>query len=328
MPNDNVSKLSILNDLSKLPTSLMFENMNFFDFEPKKCKKVNIKKVGIFQMSYSLLDDFKKFMGIIDNHTGENSLNLTNHNFIGATILLPLFAYSKQNNINTFISKQNNPLTLHLEKVLQHKPPNNTTIPFEELPPKMTEYEIANFAENIRNKLLSDVEKQPFEFLIYEFLINIYDHSKFKNGYTLTQKYPNIKVIDACLIDDGVSIPGNFESAGFEFEDDAEAILESINGKSTRVDDESIDGIYEENISGRGLNSTTQLVTLGFDEDMLIASRKGLCYINSKGANLFNIDEKFIKGTYVSIRINERKLENFYECMGYKKIKKNRKLNL
>ncbi|MDR2624396.1 MAG: hypothetical protein LBC39_07545 [Methanobrevibacter sp.] len=270
-------------------------------------------------MTHSLLDDFKKFMKIINEHDGGNSIDLTSYNFLGAATLLPLFAYSNQNNINKLISQSNNPLTQYLEKVLQHRPHNNTTIPFEKLPLKMTANEIADFAENIKNKLFNSIERQTFEFLLYELMSNIYDHSKFRNAFTLSQQRPKVGVTDICLIDDGVSIPGSFENVGFDFEDDAEAILESINGKSTREENKNFDGIYEENISGRGLNSTTQLATLGFGEDILIASREGACYINSSGANLFNIDEKFINGTYVSIRINKKTLgQDFQKCMEYK----------
>ncbi|MDR2624425.1 MAG: AAA family ATPase [Methanobrevibacter sp.] len=42
IPNVNKSKQSILTVLNKLPMYLMFENMNFFDLDPKKCKRVNV----------------------------------------------------------------------------------------------------------------------------------------------------------------------------------------------------------------------------------------------------------------------------------------------
>jgi hypothetical protein len=80
-----------------------------------------------------------------------------------------------------------------------------------------------------------------------------------------------------------------------------------------------------------GINTITQLVSLGFKESILIASRDGLAYVDRFGVNLYKINENLVKGIYVSIRINERKLksEEFYNhIMRYKKfnkIKKNKK---
>ncbi|MDL2271321.1 hypothetical protein LJC03_05915, partial [Methanobrevibacter sp. OttesenSCG-928-I08] len=228
---------------------------------------------------FSLLDDFKKFVDIINNYQGEEVIDLTNYSFLGAATLLPLLGYMKQNNINNYIP--NIRTADYCKRVLGKKPHTTTTLPFEELPKNMRENEFADFAENIRKRLLSNiyVEPQSFEFLVTEVLNNIYDHSNFQRAYTLSQQYPASNVTDICLFDDGISIPGNFEKAGFNFKDDAEAILGAINGTST--------DIYETGFSGRGLNTSTQVATLGFKEHMLIASRRGICYVDEIGARLY-----------------------------------------
>ncbi len=267
---------------------------------------------------FSLLDDFKKFINIVNNYRGGEVIDLTNYPFLGAATLLPLLGYMKKNDINKY--RPNVRTADYCARVLGKIPHTNTTLPFEELPKNMGEDEFADFAENIRKRLLSNiyVEPQSFEFLVTEVLNNIYDHSNFQKAYSMSQQYPASNVTDICLIDDGISIPGNFENAGFDFKDDAEAILGAINGTST--------DIYETGFSGRGLNTSTQVATLGFKEHMLIASRRGVCYVDEIGANLYKIDEKFIKGTYVSIRINEEKLGDDLTKKYSKKVREIKKI--
>jgi len=266
---------------------------------------------------YTLLYDFKKFIQIIDNHDGGDTIDLKNYTFLGAATLLPLFAYARSNEISKYIFNSIKAMN-YCKRVLNIEPHTNTTLPFEELPKHMSATDFADVAEKIRRKLLSKVyvEPQSFEFLVAEVLNNIYTHSKFEKAYILSQQYPNRKITDICIFDDGISIPGNFEEAGFDFEDDAEVIYGAINGKST--------DIYNNGFSGRGLNTSTQIATIGFQEDMLIASREGLCYITNKGAKIYIMDEKYIKGTYVAIRINENKLARSFNIYTgkIKKIKK------
>lgn len=106
---------------------------------------------------YSLLNDFKKFVKIIENQDERNIIDLTNYDFLGATTLLPLFSYSIENNIDKFIFKSNDYLIDHLNKILQKKPHDNTSLPFEELPKGMSIENAENFAsdftENIMDKL-------------------------------------------------------------------------------------------------------------------------------------------------------------------------------
>lgn len=199
----------------------------------------------------------------------------------------------------------------------------DTTIPFEKLPKKMSNENIGDFPDKLRNLLTNAyVDPEPYEFLVYEMLSNIYDHSEFDNAFVLCQQYPNSKnkTTDICLIDDGISIPGNFEKENFKFDNDAEAIFKAINGCSTKIE--------EGKFRGTGLNTATQISTLGYDEEILIASRKGVCHVKDNGAQLYLMKNNYIYGTFVSIRINDRNIQELNEYYSNKRIIRKRRKNI
>jgi hypothetical protein len=126
---------------------------------------------------------------------------------------------------------------------------------------------------------------------------NIRDHSNFTTGYILAQKFPNVGVADISFMDNGISIPGRFEEHDFEFKNDYDAIHQAINGKSTAYENEEM--------RGTGLNSSISLVTKGIKGSILIASRNGVYYIDEKNTKYKYLNDNYIKGTLISIRIKK-----------------------
>jgi len=68
----------------------------------------------------------------------------------------------------------------------------------------------------------------------------------------MAQKHPAKRFTEVSIVDNGISIPGTFENAGFEFED-TEAISEAMKGQSTKRDKER----------GFSLRSSINLLTKG-----------------------------------------------------------------
>jgi hypothetical protein len=138
-------------------------------------------------------------------------------------------------------------------------------------------------------------------FLISEMLNNIFDHSNFKNAYILAQDYTTLNTIDISIMDDGISIPGNFEKSSFEFENDCDAIFQAINGKSS--------DILKNGMRGTGLNSSINLVTNGNKGSFLVASREGLVFISGKNTIFKEVEKGFLNGTLISFRLNKEKTD-------------------
>ena len=117
--------------------------------------------------------------------------------------------------------------------------------------------------------------------------------------------------IDICIFDNGIGIPGSFKESLMDSKNDYEAIFDAINGKTT--DKEKFV------IHGMGLKSTARLTTLGFEGEVLISSGNGICEITKKGANPY-LNTHEMNGTFVILRIKNKKIENIYEYLKYEKI--------
>lgn len=174
------------------------------------------------------------------------------------------------------------------------------------------ENNLSEFTDEIQKILPKDSDRQSIDFLLYEILINIYKHSKFENAYVKINNYNN-NHLGICIIDDGIGIHGSFKESSIYYKNDCEAIFEAINGKTT--DKEKF------NLHGRGLNSSTRITTLGFEGEMLIASGNGICIITKKGVKTQS-NYNAIKGTYIIMNINQKKIENIYEYLRYERINK------
>ncbi len=129
----------------------------------------------------------------------------------------------------------------------------------------------------------------------------------------LCQKYPCVNTIDICIIDDGIFIPGSFEESNIKVINDSETIFEAINGETTDKEKYAL--------HGRGLNTSVSITTLGYGEEMLIASRDGTCTITKEGVKLWD-DLSFIEGTFVTLRANTNKIKNIHNYTKRRLVKK------
>ncbi|WP_295610796.1 ATP-binding protein [uncultured Methanobrevibacter sp.] len=172
---------------------------------------------------------------------------------------------------------------------------------------KIEEY-LSDFTDEIEKLLPSDVDKQSINFLLYELLINVYKHSKFRNAHIEINNDENITIL---IHDDGIGIPKSFKDAKIKCSNDGKAIFYAVNGKTT--DKEKF------NLHGRGLNSTARITTLGFEGKMIISSGNGTCKITKNGINIIQ-NKTFIDGTFILLRINNKKIDNLYEYLKFEKI--------
>lgn len=112
---------------------------------------------------------------------------------------------------------------------------------------------------------------------INEIVENVSSHSACDFGTVLVQHYPSRSMIDICVADDGISIPGSFDDFGIEYESHEDAIRKAaVDGVSTREGDEHGD-------SGFGLRTTIAMVCEGTGGSAMISSGDCTMYRNSTG---------------------------------------------
>lgn len=205
-----------------------------------------------------------------------------------------------------------------LEKLLENNCTAIKKLKFFEISDFLIESEkiekyLSKLTDEIFNILPEDADLQSINYLLYEILINIYKHSRFGNAYIQLDISKNNDNIDICVIDDGIGISGSFKDASLSYINDCESLFEAINGKTSDKE--------KYKLHGRGLNSCARITTHGFDGEMLIASGKGICVVTTKGAQLYK-NKYGINGTFIVLRINNKKIDNIYEYLKYKRINK------
>ena len=106
----------------------------------------------------------------------------------------------------------------------------------------------------LKNLSLTKSNISVLKFIFHELIGNIYDHSEFNNAYIIGKSY--FEYSEFSFIDDGISIPISLKNNGYAFKNDSQAIMNAINGLSTKNEHGYIE-------RGTGLNNTTNIVTWG-----------------------------------------------------------------
>lgn len=137
---------------------------------------------------------------------------------------------------------------------------------------------------------------------------NIYDHSKFTKGLVMGKSYVDFKEIS--FIDNGISIPTSLKDANYSFDNDCNAIIEAINGLSTKNDVGYIE-------RGTGLNNTINIATNGCNGSVLICSRNGLIFIDENEIHAKDINKNPINGTLISLRMDLSEKVDIYNYLNH-----------
>lgn len=173
-------------------------------------------------MPPALISNLKKVNKIIKDNKWNSVMDLSRYDFLAPPTLLPLLQYMELHNITEYCP--NTQTEHYLEKVLGKEKCSDTTIPLRKLKEfhysdyfqvtDKVEMYLANLTDEIVGLISPNLDSQSIDVLFYEMLTNIYKHSKCDNAYILCQKYPNVNIVDICIIDDGITIPGSFEENG------------------------------------------------------------------------------------------------------------------
>ena len=266
---------------------------------------------------YSLYHDYKKFENLANGYQkGSKTFDISSENFLAATTIVPLLCFAESNNVEKIYTHQNT--SEFVDRVL-NKRETSTTKPFVNLPTskeEFLEHEIpTKIAEKINEKYGGGY---TIKCIGEEIIGNIYNHTPMEKGYanqgySFAQEYVSLPILDICVMDDGLSIPGNFENHGLEFKNDCDAISKAIAGVTT-AENETGDPRYSR---GWGLWTVLRLVVEGNGGEALIVSRQGCLHIlNKNHYNYYMLNNNNIfKGTLISLRLRDRLVENYYDLL-------------
>jgi len=254
----------------------------------------------------SMWPEYAKFADLRKVARATNVLDMSNVDWVYPTTLLPLTGYlieakgSKLGYKPPAINDIDGYIRLMIGNPFGNPSSRKSYLPNNFLPTNQ-----ANAGEIMSRimKLQNDGRKiggqSAFAYLLGELITNIYEHSEFESAMVMAQRYEKKGFVEIAFYDDGITIPGSLERAGFSYPTDLDAIKEAINGKSSKEDVER----------GYGLNTNVRMCTDldGLGGRVLVVSGRGAFeYCPEKSEQrLYNLRETpySLKGTLISVRI-------------------------
>lgn len=221
----------------------------------------------------------------------DNILDLSHVNFIYPTLLLPTFRFISNSEYKARLNHNNVGYAKRMLNPSSHI--NKTYIPYRSLPLS------SKRARLVIDKIIKLIEpdsewEYAFDYLITELIDNIYQHSEFSSAHIFAQKFPKKKYTETCIIDNGITIPGSFSKFGLEYNNDADAIKQAVNGTSTKD---------EFNHRGWGLNSIVKAFSNNMGQ-LFIASGDGAILFSQGKTLLYSLEENYsMDGTLVTMRV-------------------------
>ena len=196
---------------------------------------------------------------------------------------------------------------------------------------------IKHFANNLSNpnqvneeanSMLKKIEtKIPNSFggsilyILGELADNIDQHSNFTHASLMAQYFPQKEYLDIAVLDNGISIPFNFEKNNISFKKDSEAIKKALSGEATTKKDEKMRAF--------GLKSCKDISIKGFllkinpdpriKGELHVVSRKGIAILKSSGEeNFYDFGNVSLDGTFLYFRLPtpKNKIDIYYYLEG------------
>jgi hypothetical protein len=149
-------------------------------------------------------------------------------------------------------------------------------------------------------KQFSSLSKSGVMWITYplnEIIDNVDYHSQCDFGALLIQRYPSKEQIDICIADDGISIPGSFDTYDVDYDSDEDAVRQALQeGISTRRDTG-----YER---GYGLRTTAEMVCDGINGQIMLSSREATLYRDGHSGPHCRLNDNHWNGTVFTARLN------------------------
>ncbi len=199
---------------------------------------------------------------------------------------------------------------------------SNIGFPFGKKEDGDTFISIKHFPNNQQNKsqvnqesnaLIKAIENKipntfgtSIKYILGELADNMDEHSQFTFASLMAQYYPKKKYLDITILDNGITIPFNFEKNQISFKSDSDAIKKALFGEVTTKKDEEM--------RGYGLRSCKDISTKGINGELHIVSRKGIAIFKSNTEpEFYDFKDVFLQGTFLYFRLSTpKKLFDIY----------------
>ena len=228
-------------------------------------------------------------------------------NFVTPLSILPIVVYANDNNIEiNYVEKKKRENVIRYLNIIGFPKgvpgvydANRSYLPITYLPPvgentSLHEYEeriVSNANVNQRTSSF----KQNLKFLTHELVSNVNEHSKANKYWLLAQYYgAGRNSCEIVLADCGIGYKNSYKGTEFEVDTDAKAIINALEGKSSKASKER----------GRGIPSIANLFVNGYGGKLVIMSGESILFYEPKKERVEIPLKSYWNGSLVCINFN------------------------
>lgn len=282
--------------------------------------RIQANPYGITERIYEVIDNLKELEDA--KNDGMSTADICRADFIKPFSVLPIAVYANNNDINITYSEGKQDIqsilnTIRFQKGVTGLPDgiDRTYLPIMTLPVNKENDVLYYYEECIISRANASQRLSGFNdvlrYLTGELESNIIQHSKIDHYWLLAQYYdaPN-KTCELVMADTGIGYRESYRSTPYEVETDREAIINALEGKSSKYSKERFKGMGVETQRGTGLRSIVNLCMNGLGGKLVIMSGDSIVYYKS------NQERKIIplksnwKGSLVALNFNVKSVNH------------------
>jgi hypothetical protein len=247
---------------------------------------------------------------------GKNTVNLTDVDFVTPLSILPLAVYANHNNLKVICTQNENSdpcrylETIGFQEGVTNLPSGKRYLPITKLRPVERDNVLGEYEDLILSQANMDNDlsfKTNLKYLTSELVNNVNEHAQIDHYWLFAQyyEYSKNKTCEIVLADCGIGYKNSYEGTEFEVGTDKEAIINAMEGKSSKSAKAKI------NARGKGIPSIANLFVNGYNGKLVIMSGKSLIYYKPNERKEIEIKSKW-QGSLVGISFNLKSV-NLYK---------------
>lgn len=239
----------------------------------------------------------------------ERNIDLNEAEFVTPLSILPLAAYASENDLIVNLRLKNKLVRNFLNAI--YFPQGCTTnmltrgsIPICKIDTAVESSSLNIFEDNLLSLTNNPSLLTPLKYLTSELVTNVKEHAKIDKYWIYAQYYRKTNNCEVCIVDTGIGIKTSYDGTEYEVATHKEAIIQAIQGKSSK-----------ETERGHGLPSIINIFTKGLRGELLIMSGNSALYINQRTRGVMYRLPSDWKGTVAFLKFPINRGVNIYEYL-------------
>ncbi|HLC76848.1 MAG TPA: hypothetical protein VJH04_01450 [archaeon] len=239
-------------------------------------------------------------------------VSIKNIEWVSPISILPLVIYAKSNGLKIECLTDDEDIESYLITICF---PDGT----EDLFDINTKYlPITKISCGLENSLLTDYEERilktvdekyrhsfisALKFLTSELQTNVEQHSRVGSYWILAQYWKKTETCEICMADTGIGYKESYKGTEHEVKDDTSAILNAIEGISSKTPEER----------GAGIPGILKIFIDGYKGELVMLSGNALLHLQDKKPTIYTCPISW-KGCFIGIRFKLRdiNIEKYY----------------